>query len=156
MDYVKVRYQKLKDDAGDPSYSTSGAAGIDLPVYIESRRTEGVARYDFVRGGLGVLNTGLAFEIPKGYVGLVCDRSSTPLKLGLHVVAGVIDSDYRGEVRIIVHALSTIDPRGRVRIEHGQKVAQMIILRADQVDLEQAAELSCTERGGKWNASTGI
>jgi dUTP pyrophosphatase len=106
--------------------------------------------------GISILNTGLSFEIPEGYVGLICDRGSTPIKHGLHVVAGVLDSDYRGELKIVVlNTGSGGGPWGRVRVEHKQCIAQMLVLPVEQVQFVQSENLEETKRGGNWNGSTG-
>lgn len=70
------------------------------------------------------ISTGLKVIIPKGYVGLVKSRSGNAFKLGIEVGAGVIDSDYRGEVKVLLHNMSN-DP---VHIHHGERIAQLIVI----------------------------
>ena len=97
--------------------------------------------------------TGLSFEIPKGYVGLIYIRSSvgTKLDLVLSNQVGVIDSDYRGEVML---PLRNLGRSARV-INSGTRIAQMIITPINQVDIEVVKELSETKRGDGGFGSTG-
>lgn len=88
--------------------------------------------------------------IPPGYVGLVRDRSSVALA-GLHTVAGVIDSDYRGEVMIAVHNAGA----AQFTIRPGDRVAQMLLLECAQAAVSEVEELPSTERGAGGFGSTG-
>ena len=90
-------------------------------------------------------------EFPEGFVSLVWDRGGMAAKFGLHLLAGVIDSNFRGEVTAIM--LNTSDEK--YRIHKGDKIGQMIIQRYEQVELKQTDELSETERGEQAWLSSG-
>lgn len=101
-------------------------------------------------GSIATIPTGLAVAIPTGYVGLIRDRSSLALA-GLHTVAGVIDSDYRGEILVAVHNAGG----STLSIHHGDRVAQMLILPCPIVGMVEVADLPPTERGSGGFGSTG-
>lgn len=155
---MKVKIKKLHEKAVVPSYAKPGDAGLDLVAI--SREVD-----EF--GNL-VYGTGLAFEIPEGYVGLVFPRSSISKKdLQLVNSVGVIDSGYRGEVtakfnpavtRFSVGSegvLSTFTPPNGSIYGVGDRVAQMIILPYPKIEFEEVEELSETERGSGSYGSTG-
>ncbi len=141
-----IKVKKLSERAQLPSRETAGAAGADLralltePVTIRPGKTE-------------MLPTGLAFEIPEGYVGLVFARSSLGSKRGLAPAnkVGVIDSDYRGEVKVALHNHSDRDQI----VEPGERVAQFVVVPFLAADYEEASELSDTDRGAGGFGSTG-
>jgi dUTP pyrophosphatase len=142
---MKVKIKKLHPNAVIPTYSKKGDAGMDLTITDTTNIGEAFT-------GFFEFRTGIAVEIPEGYVGLVFPRSSiskTPFVLANSV--GVIDSGYRGEVIVMLTNL-THDP---IRFERGKKIAQLIIQPHATVTLEQAAELSETERGENAFGSTG-
>ena len=97
------------------------------------------------------VQTGIAMEIPEGYVGLIWDKSGLSMKYGLKTIGGVIDSSYRGEVLIGVINFGDKD----YIFEKGHKVAQMIIQKKEKVDFEEVKELSDTIRGEGGFGSTG-
>ena len=141
-----VKFKKLHDDAVIPSYAKEGDAGLDLTA-VSFEYDEKLDAY--------VYHTGLAMEIPKGYVGLVYPRSSnrkTNAYLTNHV--GVIDSGYRGEVLATFKnrdASSTINPP----YVSGERIAQMIVMPYPTINCVEADELSETERGTDGHGSTG-
>lgn len=138
-----VRTKRLRSGARLPLYATAGAAGLDLYSCLDQPLR--VAPGSIVR-----VPTGIAVEIPWGYVGLIRDRSSLALA-GFHTVAGVIDSDYRGEILIAAHYAGS----GEMVIENGERIAQMIILPSPQVEIVEVEELQSTERGAGGFGSTG-
>lgn len=101
-------------------------------------------------GGLATVSLGVAFEIPFGYVGIIRDRSSTPRR-GFFSVAGVIDPDYRGEIKaqVINHS------RSELTILRGEKIVQMLILPAPIPVLQEVTELSDSVRGDRGFGSSG-
>ncbi len=125
-----------------PERHSEGAAGYDL------RAAEGV---NIANGEQALIKTGFAWAIPPGYVGLIKDRSSMALKRRLVTHAGVIDSDYRGDVGVI---LSNESDKG-VTIEAGERIAQMLIVPVVAADLEEVDELDATDRGAGGYGSTG-
>lgn len=142
----KVRFQKLDKRAVQPHYGSADAAGADLYVVLD----EPV----IVSPGETVLvHTGLAVEIPTGFVGLVCARSGLATKRGLAPAnkVGVIDADYRGEVMVALHNHGAIPQT----IEHGERVAQLILIPYLTAEYEEADGLSDTERGNGGFGSTG-
>ena len=144
---MKVYIKKLKDSAKMPSYGSDFSAGADLygaedsPVCIAPGKTE-------------FIGTGIAAEIPEGYVGLVYARSGLACKRGLAPAnkVGVVDADYRGEVMVALHNHSN-EPK---TIEHGERIAQMVIARHEQAEFVEVEVLDETERGEGGYGHTGV
>ncbi|GAB4243490.1 MAG: dUTP diphosphatase [Saprospiraceae bacterium] len=129
-----------------PRYETGGSAGMDLRANIEEPLTLSPLERQLVP-------TGLFIELPQGYEAQVRPRSGLAFKKGLSLVntPGTIDSDYRGEIKVIMINLSgeaqTITP--------GERIAQMVIARYEQVDWDEVETLSDSERGAGGFGSTG-
>ena len=140
---MKVKIKKLHPDAVIPSYSKPGDAGMDLVSISETWNDDNsMVTYD----------TGIAMEIPEGFVGLVFPRSSiSKTSLNLSNSVGVIDSGYRGEVSFRFKRLAWTSTIYNV----GEKIGQLVILPYPQIQLEQAKELSETERGEGGYGSSG-
>lgn len=140
---MEVKIKKLDPKAVIPKYAKLGDAGMDLTaISCEHDDYE-----NFVYG------TGLAIEIPKGYVGLVFPRSSnrkTDAYMTNHV--GVIDSGYRGEIMITYKNRGTA---ASIPYHEGDRVAQLIIIPYPTINLVEVEELSETERGEGGHGSTG-
>jgi dUTP pyrophosphatase len=124
-----------------PDYATEGAAGADL------RAAEAVT---LAPGGRAAVATGIAIEIPPGHVGLVWPRSGLAVRQGLDTLAGVIDSDYRGEVKVVLVNHGT-EP---VAIAAGDRIAQLLVQPVARVRFTRAA-LEPTGRGAGGFGSTG-
>lgn len=140
---VKIKIKKLHPDAKMPHRGTADAAGFDLYATRSVTLRNGVPE---------MVPTGLAFEIPKGYVGVVYSRSSSA-KSGLIITPLLVDADYRGEVFVLVNNLTHNDaPR---EILTGDRVAQIRIERLVDTEYEWSEELSETERGSGGYGSTG-
>ncbi len=141
-----VRVKKLHPNAVLPTYGSSEAAGADLYACLEESVTVGPGETFFVP-------TGIALEVPKGCAGLVFARSSMGAKRGLAPAnkVGVIDSDYRGEIKVVLLNHSK-QPQ---TIEPGERVAQFIITPVLTPVYEEAQELSDTGRGTGGFGSTG-
>ena len=138
----KIRFKKFSVDAKDPFQATPGSAAFDLFVHSHQFHNEMVE-----------YNSGLAFEIPHNFVGLLFARSSIS-KSGLYLAngVGVIDSDYRGP--IIGRFQKT---RQNISLYHvGERFAQIIFLPHPKIVLEEIAELSETLRGANGFGSTGL
>ena len=118
---MKIKIKKLREGAKLPTYERHGDAGMDF----YSRNT-----VHFMPSEHKCVYTGIAIEIPDGYVGLIWDKSSISFKLGLKVMGGVIDSWYEKEVFIFMVNNSNKE----VVLEKGQKVAQMIIQKFEICD----------------------
>lgn len=142
----KVRFQKLDKRAVQPHYGSVDAAGADLYAVLDAPLT-------LAAGETALVHTGLAVEIPVGFVGLVCARSGLATKRGLAPAnkVGVIDADYRGEIMVALHNHSTVAQT----IEHGERVAQLILIPYLTAEYEEADGLSDTERGIGGFGSTG-
>ncbi len=139
---MHLKVKKIKDDAKLPTHGHPGDAGMDFYCIHD---------VVFQPGKQERVHTGVAIEIPDGYVGLIWDKSGTSFNLGLKVMGGVMDSSYRGEV--IMSLLNTSDKE--VRLEKGQKVAQMLIQKFEHCDIMEVSELSKTIRGEGREGSTG-
>lgn len=138
---MNVRVQKLAIEAVIPQYAKEGDAGMDLTA-ITHKSTDLYEEY----------GTGLAFEIPEGYVGLLFPRSSvTNKELMLKNSIGVIDSTYRGEVKVRFENTTGGDMIYAV----GERIAQLIIMPYPKVVLVEVAELTDTSRGEGGFGSTG-
>ena len=136
-----LKYKKMNPDAKDPIIATEGSAGIDLYAVSCEMINKKTIKYD----------TGIAFEIPKGYVGLLFPRSSV-VKKGLFMgnSVGVIDSDFRNSVSAVFYTGEN-DEIYKV----GERVCQLVIVPAPFFDLVEVDELSETERGTGGFGSTG-
>jgi dUTP pyrophosphatase len=131
------------DDGGAlPTYASAGAAGADL------RASEAV---EIAPGGRAAVPTGLKLQIPAGHVGLVWPRSGLAVRHGIDTLAGVIDSDYRGEVRVVLVNHGT-DP---FHVAPGDRIAQLLLQRAERAVFVASSGLEDTDRGGGGFGSTG-
>jgi dUTP pyrophosphatase len=138
---VKVKFKKLNKRAEIPFYAKDGDAGMDL-VATTLVRTSKFFEY----------GTDLAMEIPKGYVGLLFPRSSiSKTDHFLRNSVGVIDSGYRGEIKLRM----SIPALGETEYLIGDKVGQLILMKLPWVEIEEAEELSDTDRGEGGFGSTG-
>ena len=131
------------DGPGDlPEYASPGAAGADL------RAREAVV---IAPGGRAAVGTGLHVEIPAGCVGLVWPRSGLAVRHGIDTLAGVIDSDYRGEVRVVL----VNHGEDAFRIEPGDRIGQLLVQRVERPRFSRATSLAATTRGEGGFGSTG-
>lgn len=143
---MKIKFKKLSDKAVIPKYKTPGSSGMDL-VYAGDFTTI------LLPQDRCLFNTGLAIEIPKGYEAQIRPRSGLALHMGITVLntPGTIDSDYRGEIGVILINLAT----DTVSIEPGTRIAQLVIVPIVQAEIEVVEELSDTKRGKNGFGSTG-
>ena len=135
-----INVKKLAEDAIIPEYQTAGAAGFDFHALEE------IYIYP---GDISLVKTGLAFEIPEGYELQVIPRSGVSLKTKLRVAnsPGCIDSDYRGEVCVIMENISKHDSRIPIIIKKHERIAQGKIVPIVRADFKQVSALSVTKRG---------
>ncbi len=141
-----IRVKKLHHNAVLPTYGSAEAAGADLYACLEESVT--------VQPGESVwIPTGLAMELPKGCAGLIYARSGLACKKGLAPAnkVGVIDSDYRGPITVVLHNHGA-DPQ---TIRHGERIAQMVITPVLTPSYEEAEDLPGTDRGQGGFGSTG-
>jgi len=140
---VKIKIKKLKPDATVPSYAHDGDAGMDIysceDVLIKA-------------GQRTIISTGIALEFPKGYVALVWDKSGLAAKNGIKTMAGVGDSIYRGEYKIVLLNTSKQD----YQVKKGDKICQILIQPIEQADIEEVSELGDSKRGDGGFGSTGL
>lgn len=143
---MQVRFTKLYPEAQIPAYARPGDAGADLTSIEDVLLHPGERR---------VVGTGLAVEIPEGYVGLTHPRSGLAARTGLTIVnaPGTIDSGYRGEIKII---LLNSDTEQSVQIETGDRIAQLVIQPVVRAEFVEVDELTTTTRGEDGFGSTGL
>lgn len=142
---MNIKIKKLKDNAVVPTRGSKYAAGADLysaenDLYIEDRQTV-------------MIGTGIAMEIPEGYVGLVYARSGLACKEGLAPAnkVGVIDSDYRGEIKVALYNQSG----EKKLVKKGERIAQIVIAPFLAPEFTEVSELDETDRGDGGFGSTG-
>lgn len=139
---MTLRIKKLHPEAILPKYMREGDAGLDLHavenviIPPQERRT---------------ISTGIAMAIPPGYAGLIWDRSGLAAKHGITTLGGVIDSNYRGEWKVILHNLSA-EP---FTVEKGMRIAQLLIQPVQQKGIKEVQELEETERNENGFGSSG-
>lgn len=141
-----IAVKKMRKNATLPTYGSAEAAGADLYACLEEAVT--------IRAGETVfIPTGIAMEVPKGCAGLVYARSSMGAKRGLAPAnkVGVIDSDYRGEISVVLHNHSSTDQI----VMPGERIAQMVITPVLTPAYQEVPELTGTDRGTGGFGSTG-
>lgn len=145
---MKLRIKKLNPNATIPSYGTDYAAGADLYACIDEPVSIGC-------GETKMIGTGIAMEIPTGYVGLVFARSGLACKKGLAPAnkVGVIDSDYRGEIKVALHNHNGFGEE--LTVEAGERIAQISIVPYLKAEFDVVDNLEDTERGEGGFGSTG-
>jgi len=139
---MKLKIKKLHPDAKIPSYANKTDAGMDIysiedVIILPNTRT--------------LVKTGISMEFEKGYVALVWDKSGIA-KNGLTKIGGVIDSGYRGEYKIMLLNISSKP----YKITKGQKIAQILMQKVFQPEIELVEELSDSDRGEGGFGSTGL
>lgn len=141
----KILIKRLNSKAVLPKYETEGAAGMDLVstklVLVDHNE-------------IAIVPTGIAISLPKGYEAQVRPRSGLAAKHGITVVnsPGTIDSDYRGEIKVILTKLTP----DHYTINEGERIAQLVITKVEQPILEEVEDLDSTDRGEKGFGSTGV
>jgi dUTP pyrophosphatase len=142
---VRLRWARLTPDARPPERSHDDDAGYDL------RAAEAAV---LEPGGRAVVGTGIAIELPPGRAGLVLPRSGLAARHGITIVnsPGLIDPGYRGEVRVI---LLNTDRSAPFEIGVGDRIAQLLLVRHEAPELEEAEQLGETARGSAGLGSTG-
>ncbi|MEO1924341.1 MAG: dUTP diphosphatase [Nautiliaceae bacterium] len=139
-----LKIKKLNNEAVIPAYQTKEAAGFDLHSIEDVILNPGERK---------LIGTGLAFEIEKGYEVQIRPRSGLAFKHGITVLnsPGTIDSDYRGEIKVLLINLGD-EP---FEIKCGERIAQAVVSPVIQAEIEEVRELSDTERGSGGFGSTG-
>lgn len=142
---ISVPIKRLDPTVELPTYAYEGDAGLDL------RSNEDVILAPLERR---LISTGLAVAIPEGYAGFVQPRSGMALKRGLSMAntPGLIDSHYRGELKVVA---VNLDPTAPIKIERGERIAQLVIQKVPVVQLVEVDELDETDRGAGGFGSSG-
>ena len=140
----EISVQRLDPDLPLPQFAHAGDAGVDL-----------YAREDTVlapNGGRALMPTGIAIAIPLGYAGFVLPRSGLALHNGISVVnaPGLIDSHYRGELKVV---LLNTDPTRPYHVYRGDRIAQLVIQKVEDVSWVEVTELDANNRGGGFGHS---
>lgn len=138
---MKLKIKKLYENSVVPSYALPGDAGMDL-FAVETKSVK--------QGERVKIPTGIAMEIPEGYVGLIWDKSGVSMNSGIKILGGVIDAGYRGEIMVGIINLSDTE----FNIEKGKKIAQILIQKVEQPEVEVVEELTETVRGENAFGST--
>lgn len=147
--FIKVKFVKVREGAKIPERGSKKAAGYDLSACIPDMERAIIHPGETVK-----IPTGLAFAYPEGYFGAACARSGLATKCGLAPAnkIGILDEDYRGEVFIALHNHSS-----EVQVvNHGDRIAQLILLPYLNVEFEESDKLDETERGEGGFGSSGV
>lgn len=139
-----IQFKKLTETAIVPMRQTEGAAGFDIHADIP-------ASIVFNGGEYAVINTGIAAAIPRGWVGIIKPRSGWAVKNGIDTMAGVIDSDYRGEIKVILTKHNT----GQFCVNDGDRIAQLVVVPC-MIESVEVIALGDTDRGIAGFGSTGV
>ncbi|WP_232663408.1 dUTP diphosphatase [Pseudonocardia sp. TRM90224] len=142
---VEVLLTRLDPGLPVPAYARHGDAGVDLHC---------TADVVLPPGERALVGTGVAIALPFGYAGFVHPRSGLAARTGLSIVnaPGTVDAGYRGEIRV---CLINLDPRAELHLRRGDRIAQLIVQRVEQVRFVEVAELPASERGAGGHGSTG-
>jgi len=134
---IVLQVRRLREDAVLPERAYAGDAGLDLAA---------CERHELGPGERAAVGTGLAVAIPEGYAGFVQPRSGLAARHGLSVVnaPGLIDSGYRGEIRVVLLNTDRSDP---FVVEPGMRVAQLVVLAVPELEVAEVEELPESERG---------
>ena len=138
-----LQFVKLSQDATTPTKANESDAGFDLyashGTIIEKHTHK-------------LIKTGIAMQIPKGYVGVIWPRSGMAYKYGIDVFAGVIDSGYRGDIGVILFNSQYSD----YNVEKGDRIAQLVLQKVEDFELVEASDLNNTDRSEDGFGSTGV
>lgn len=140
---MKLLVQKIDSSAKLPAYAYDGDAGMDL-FSIEDTAV--------APGEKVAIRTGLKFAIPRGYAGFVWDKSGLALKHHLKTMAGVLDSNYRGELLIVLTNLGKTE----YKVEKGSKIAQLVVKPVECAEIEECEISDETDRGTGGFGSSGV
>ena len=144
---MKLKVKKLNPKAILPKKATEGASGHDLFACID----DGSITLDR-DGDPQLVPTGIAIEIPSGFDAQIRPRSGLSLK-GVGVTFGTIDSDYRGELKVTMYLFGS---KKSFTINHGDRIAQLVITRLSDTMIEEVEELTSRGRGAGGHGSTGM
>ena len=142
---TELPIRRLREGAVLPTRAYPGDAGLDLSA---------IDAVELAPGERATIGTGLAIALPDGYAGLVLPRSGLASKQGIGVLnaPGLVDSGYRGEVRVILHNHGS----EAFRVDPGMRIAQLVLVAVEDVELVEVDELPPTERGEGGHGSSGL
>lgn len=145
MDNISIQIVRNNPEIELPRYAYPGDAGLDLASAVD------IILEPFERA---LVSTGLSIAIPQGYAGLIQPRSGMAMRTGLSIVntPGLIDSQYRGELKI---AAINLDPNNSISIKKGDRIAQLVIIAVPAVTLIEVDALNSTARGERGFGSSG-
>lgn len=143
---MRIEFKRLDPEVALPRRARDGDAGLDLAANME---------VVVAPGERATVSTGLAVAIPVGYAGLVLPRSGLASRRGLTLAnaPGLIDAGYRGEIKV---AVVNLDPREKVEIERGDRIAQLLVVPFAEADPVLVEELPESVRGGGGFGSSGV
>lgn len=141
MESIKLKFKRISDEFSDiplPHYATEGSAGMDIRAALSISEI-------INPGEVKLISTNLSVEIPVGYEIQVRPRSGLAAKHGIGILnsPGTIDSDYRGEIKVILFNFS----KEPFEIKSGERIAQLVISKVYKADIEISSELNETKRG---------
>jgi len=143
---IELAIRRLREDAIIPERAYAGDAGLDLAA---------CERVELAPGERATVGTGLAVAIPEGYAGFVQPRSGLAARHGITIVntPGLVDSGYRGELRVI---LLNTDTRQSFVVERGMRIAQLVVVPTPEFELLEVEELPESERGVRGFGSSAV
>ncbi len=144
---LEIPIQILDEDLGQlPAYARLGDAAVDLVARTDAELS--------ASGGRALIPTGIAIALPSGYAGLVLSRSGLAARHGVCCLnaPGLVDSGYRGEIQVV---LVNLDPNEAYTVHRGDRIAQLMVVRADQMLFHVPDRLDATERGENGFGHTG-
>ncbi len=149
MKKVNIKVKRISESYKDiplPEYETEGASGMDIRAAIDEEMI-------IKSGSFGLVPTNLSVEIPSGYELQVRGRSGLAAKHGIGILnaPGTIDSDYRGEIKIILFNFGAKD----FKIKRGDRIAQLVLSKVYKVDWEQTEKINLSKRGSGGFGHTG-
>ena len=144
---IKILIKRLSKEVSLPKYETSGSSGMDLSANIDDN-------INIEPGETAIIPTGLALSIPKGFEVQIRPRSGLAAKQNISVLntPGTIDSDYRGEIKVILINLG----QESFKVEKGLRIAQMVVCPVVKAKLKEVESLENTKRGSGGFGSTGV
>lgn len=144
---IEVPIKRLDPDLPLPKYAKPGDAGCDLIAAEQIMLEPG--------GGRALISTGIAIALPEGYAAFIQPRSGLAFKHGVTCLntPGLIDSGYRGELKVL---LVNTDPNVPFEVNRGERIAQLVIQKVEQAEFAEIDDLSETERGAGGFGSTGV
>lgn len=151
---MKIKIQLQHPNAKAPTYATDGSACFDLYAATVSNSDSHTG--DIVYAGHPVIcDTGLAFEVPFGYMLKIEPRSGLKFKHGIEAFSGTGDSDYRGSLLVYLESNSNAEHEPAVRIKPGDRIAQACLVPVPRCEFELVEQLTITERGAGGFGHTG-